>query len=92
MADNIADGAQPSLNVLVQYVKDLSFENPAAPRSLGPRRSSPNISIGINVTANPLDEEDYEIELRLDGYVPHHATVSPAPGKTEAVVEWTFGP
>ena len=37
-------------------------------------------------------DRPHEIELRLDGYVPHHATVSPAPGKTEAVVEWTFGP
>lgn len=67
MADIPADGAQPNLSVLVQYVKDLSFENPAAPRSLGPRRANPNINIGINVSANPLDDEDYEIELRLEG-------------------------
>ena len=27
---------QPQLNVLAQYVKDFSFENPNAPRSLAP--------------------------------------------------------
>ncbi|MBB3931023.1 preprotein translocase subunit SecB [Kaistia hirudinis] len=67
MADTTLDGAQPNLTVLIQYVKDQSFENPAAPRSLGPRNAAPNINIGINVTANPLDEEDFEIELRLEG-------------------------
>jgi preprotein translocase subunit SecB len=67
MTDVNADGGQPNLTVLIQYVKDLSFENPAAPRSLGPRRNAPNINIGINVTANPLDDEDFEIELRLEG-------------------------
>ena len=29
-----ADQQGPSLNTLVQYIKDLSFENPNAPRSL----------------------------------------------------------
>ena len=28
------NGAQPRLNVLAQYIKDLSFENPGAPASL----------------------------------------------------------
>lgn len=71
MADNNADSTQslgqPNLTVLLQYVKDLSFENPEAPRSLGPRRSAPTINIGINVAATPLDDDDYEIELRLEG-------------------------
>ncbi|MCX5494845.1 protein-export chaperone SecB [Kaistia dalseonensis] len=70
MAENNEDArslGQPNLTVLLQYVKDLSFENPDAPRSLGPRRTAPNINIGINVQANPLDAEDFEIELRLEG-------------------------
>ncbi|MFX7784626.1 protein-export chaperone SecB, partial [Acinetobacter baumannii] len=29
--------AAPQLNVLAQYIKDLSFENPNAPRSLMPQ-------------------------------------------------------
>lgn len=71
MADINAQGnpndGQPNLSVLTQYVKDQSFENPDAPRSLGPRRTAPQINIGINVSANPLDEEDFEVELRLEG-------------------------
>jgi preprotein translocase subunit SecB len=71
MADENENGAgqlaQPNLSILMQYVKDQSFENPGAPRSLGPRRTAPSINIGINVGATPLDGDDYEIELRLEG-------------------------
>ncbi|MGI9357289.1 MAG: protein-export chaperone SecB [Rhizobiaceae bacterium] len=58
--------AAPSLNVLAQYIKDLSFENPHAPHSLRPREKSPEINININVNANPLSETDFEVELKLD--------------------------
>ena len=59
-------GKAPSLNVLAQYIKDLSFENPHAPHSLRPREKSPEISININVNANPLSETDFEVELKLE--------------------------
>jgi len=58
--------AGPSLNVLAQYIKDFSFENPNSPNSLRARDNSPNINIGINVTANSLSQTDYEIVLKLD--------------------------
>lgn len=61
-----ANQAVPSLNVLVQYVKDFSFENPSAPNSLRPRENSPNINININVNANALSQSDYEVVLRLE--------------------------
>ncbi|EFL89732.1 protein-export chaperone SecB [Ahrensia sp. R2A130] len=61
-----ANGAAPSLNVLAQYIKDLSFENPKAPHSLRPRENAPQIDININVNANPLSETDFEVELKLD--------------------------
>ena len=60
------NGAVPSLNVLAQYIKDLSFENPNAPRSLQPREKAPDINININVNANPLSETDFEVELKLE--------------------------
>jgi preprotein translocase subunit SecB len=56
----------PSLRVLAQYTKDLSFENPRAPRSLQPQEKSPGINININVNANPMSDTDYEVELRLN--------------------------
>jgi preprotein translocase subunit SecB len=59
--------AQPQLNVLVQYVKDLSFENPNAPGSLMQQQQQPAINIQINVNAAPLAENDVEVVLKLEG-------------------------
>src|SRR5688572_19820836 len=59
--------AAPQLNVLGQYVKDLSFENPNAPRSLQQQQQQPQINIQINVNAKPLAENDYEVELKVEG-------------------------
>jgi preprotein translocase subunit SecB len=61
--------APPSLNVLAQYIKDLSFENPNAPRSLQqqPGQQPPKINIQINVNAKPLTETDFEVELKIEG-------------------------
>lgn len=57
----------PSLNVLAQYVKDFSFENPNAPRSLMQAPQQPQISVQINVNTNSLSNTDYEVELKLEG-------------------------
>src|SRR3954467_12022139 len=70
-AANTPDQAAPSLNVLAQYVKDLSFENPNAPRSLsqqpGQQQQPPKINIQINVNAKPLADNDFEVELKIEG-------------------------
>ncbi len=60
------DEMQPSLNVLAQYIKDFSFENPNAPNSLRPREKAPEIQININVNPTPLSETDFEVELKLE--------------------------
>ena len=65
-ADNAAPEKLPQLNVLAQYIKDLSFENPNAPRSLQ-QQKPPSINIQINVNAKPLAESDVEVELKLEG-------------------------
>jgi preprotein translocase subunit SecB len=64
---DIAAGQQPQLNVLVQYVKDLSFENPNAPLSLQQHQQQPTINIQINVNATPLSDSDIEVVLKLEG-------------------------
>jgi preprotein translocase subunit SecB len=61
------NGSAPQLEALAQYVKDLSFENPNAPRSLGPQETPPNISIQVNVNAKPLQGQEFEVELVLEG-------------------------
>jgi preprotein translocase subunit SecB len=61
-------GKSPQLNVLAQYIKDLSFENPNAPRSIAtPPPQQPSINIQINVNVTSLAEHDFEVELKLEG-------------------------
>ena len=57
--------ASPSLSILAQYTKDLSFENPGAPRSLQARENAPDININVNVNANPLSDSDFDVVLTL---------------------------
>lgn len=59
--------APPQLNVLAQYTKDLSFENPNAPASLGPQATQPQINIQINVGANNVNQNEYEVTLSVEG-------------------------
>lgn len=56
----------PTLNILAQYIKDLSFENPGAPRSLQARETAPAINISVNVNANPLSESEFDVVLSLN--------------------------
>lgn len=71
------DGAAkpPQINIVAQYIKDFSFENPKAPDSLRPREGGPNISINVNVNATPLSESDFEVDLKLDSKATHEDDV-----------------
>ena len=67
-ADNsttsLDDGKEsPSIKILGQYVKDLSFENPNAPGSL--TTANPEISVTVNVGARPIVDQDFEVEIKL---------------------------
>ncbi len=62
-----AQQAAPKFTVLAQYTKDLSFENPNAPRTLGPQQTQPNLSVQINVNARQLAPSDFEVSLTLEG-------------------------
>ena len=59
-------GTQPSMRILGQYLKDLSFENPNAPQALAPQQTQPDINIAVNVNARNLAPTDFEVELHLD--------------------------
>ena len=62
-----AQESAPQLNVLAQFIKDFSFENPNAPRSLAPSQAQPGINIQINVGVGQLAPNDYEVSLKLEG-------------------------
>ena len=59
------NAAKTALNVLAQYVKDLSFESPGAPNSLRGRDKAPGIAINVNVNANPMSEKEFDVNLTL---------------------------
>jgi preprotein translocase subunit SecB len=67
-------GTAPQLMVLAQYVKDLSFENPNAPRVLT-QNQQPQINVSVNVAANPVADNDIEIALRIEGKAETAGTV-----------------
>jgi preprotein translocase subunit SecB len=58
--------AQPSLNVVAQYVKDFSFENPKAPDSLRPQNGGPQISVGVNVSSKQRSGVEFEVDLKME--------------------------
>ncbi len=69
-AETEGDG-QPSMNILAQYLKDLSFENPNAPQSLAIQDGQPEINISVNVNAKNLAPNDFEIELHIEAEATH---------------------
>jgi len=54
------------LIVNAQYIKDMSFENPRAPQSLTQQASAPNVDINVDVNAQPLNPETYEVVLTIN--------------------------
>src|SRR2546421_11108079 len=70
-----AQQTQAQLSVLGQYIKDFSFENPNAPRSLAPTQTQPAINIQINVGVQQLAATDYEVSLKLEGKADSAGTV-----------------
>ena len=65
----------PQLNVLAQYIKDFSFENPNAPTSLGPQQAQPGINIQINVGARNVAEHEFEVSLQIEGKAESNGSV-----------------
>jgi len=59
-------GAPASLNVLAQYMKDFSFENPNAPKSLNPGQQ-PQINIQVGVNAGQMQGTDVEVSIKIEG-------------------------
>ena len=73
MADNVSGAATPSGNgaadqqfiVNAQYIKDLSFENPRAPHSLLQQSEPPEVQLGVDVKAQALGQDVYEVLLSI---------------------------
>jgi len=58
-------GAAPSMNLVGQYVRDLSFENPGAPGSIMAGGGNPAFNVSISVGVKKQTDELYAVELNL---------------------------
>jgi len=73
MADNVTGAATPPGNgaadhqliVNAQYIKDLSFENPRAPHSLLQQKEPPEVQLGVDVKAQALGQDVFEVVLSI---------------------------
>ena len=59
------DGPQ-QLIFNAQYIKDLSFENPRAPQSLIQQSQQPSVDINVDVKAQNLGPEVFEVVLTIN--------------------------
>lgn len=55
---------QPAIGLISQYIKDLSVENPNAPRSYQ-WSGQPNIDVQFNINAQQIDGEVHEVALKV---------------------------
>jgi preprotein translocase subunit SecB len=58
---------QPQVNVIGQYIKDLSFEAPDTQRFFRGPGKNPNLQLNFNVQVNKLQEGAFEVALTLEG-------------------------
>src|SRR3569833_2477632 len=65
MADETAANP-PSLNLIGQYIRDMSFENPGAPASIMLGGPNPNFQVGINVGVKKQADDLYAVEITLN--------------------------
>jgi preprotein translocase subunit SecB len=55
----------PQIGFISQYVKDLSFENPNAP-AVYQWQGQPKMEVDFNIGAGKLNDEIYEVTLRIE--------------------------
>ena len=59
---NGIDTDAPRVQVIGQYIKDLSFENPGV---IGSQNARPQIELNVDLQVRQLEQEHFEVELKL---------------------------
>ena len=79
-------GEGPKFAMLAQYIKDVSFENPKIVHHLTHPQEQPQLDIDVQVHANRLNDEHFEVELLINGK-------ASAAGKkeTDFLIELAYG-
>jgi len=68
-ADTLANGADnsPTIGMIAQYVKDLSFESPAAPGIFsGQQTEGPAMDVQFGIATAQVGEEVHEVTLKIE--------------------------
>ncbi|MEL6686817.1 MAG: protein-export chaperone SecB [Pseudomonadota bacterium] len=60
--------ANPMLNVLAQYIRDMSFENPNAPDSLRSGQAQPEMNIDLRIGRQVNQDNTIEISLLIKAH------------------------
>lgn len=55
---------QPQMQVLAQFIRDFSFENPRAPESLR-MESRPDVDLGVEMSAKGRNDGLFEVDIKL---------------------------
>ncbi len=55
-----------AIAINLQYVKDLSFENPRAPQVFVPSNQPPQVQVNVDVGARQVGDNVYEVTLTLN--------------------------
>lgn len=65
MTDTQPSPQAPVFMVRAQYIKDLSFENPGAPRSLMPKNEQPKLEVNVDINAQQVSDDLFEVTLKI---------------------------
>jgi preprotein translocase subunit SecB len=57
--------ARTPFSINGQYIRDLSFENPLAPRSLFGVQEKPTIDLAVDMKGQRLQDDSYELTLHI---------------------------
>jgi len=83
-ADSATTTSPQQLILNAQYIKDLSFENPRAPQSLIQQTAQPDVEINVDVKANNLGPEVFEVVLTINA-------TARTQGETVFLIELAYG-
>ena len=86
--DTVIDGDdnelfQPQISIEVQFIKDLSFENPVGPNVTEAITQAPEVNVEVSTNARPLEDDKYEVAIVIRGE-------AKTPEATVFIVELTY--
>jgi preprotein translocase subunit SecB len=58
-------GTEPAINILAQYIKDLSVENPSAP-AVYQWQVQPNLEVQFNINVQTVADDVHEVLLKIE--------------------------